>query len=149
MKSVNYFLVIIAIYVFTSCAGSGSVSTNPADIQGDWQLTSLDGTKLQPSGEDAAYTISFNTDSTIAGRADCNYYAGTYTASSAEEQGRLNLESVSATKIKCGEQSRYDEFIQSVQNAQSFQVAGGNQLVLSGSDANKIVFSRTEAEEEG
>lgn len=148
-KASHLLLVIVTVCAFAACAGSGGVSTNPADIQGDWELTSIDGSQIEPSGEDGSYTLSFNTDSTIAGRADCNYYAGTYTASSAEEQGQVNLEGVSTTKVNCGEQSQYDSFVQAVQNAQYFQVAGGNQLVLSGGNTDKVIFNRVEAEEEG
>jgi heat shock protein HslJ len=144
----HLLLIVFTACAFAACSGGGNVSTNPADIQGEWELTSINGNEIQPTADDGAYTISFNPDSTIAGRADCNYYAGKYTASQTEEQGSLNLEGVSTTKVECGEQSEFRTFVKSVINAESFQVAGGEQLVLSSGNDNKVVFTRLEAEEQ-
>lgn len=139
----NILLVLFVASVFAACSGSGSLSTNPADIQGDWELATLNGEELQVSGDNGAYTLSFNSDSTIAGRADCNYYTGKYMTA---EEGSLNLQNISTTQIDCGGNSEYMSFVKSVMNSQSFQVEGGEQLVLSGGDG-KVIFNRTALEE--
>lgn len=136
MRKVIYFVgVIFIISAFAACSGSRGLSTNPGDIQGDWQLTSMNGSETQ-MGE--SYTLSFNPDGTVAGKADCNYYTGKYNA---REEGQVSMSSFSATKISCGSNSNASAFLNSLPGSKSFKVKGGDQLVLN-TGSRELVFSK-------
>lgn len=141
-KAANILLVIFTVTAFMACSGSNSLSTNPADLQGEWQLTSMNGTEAQ-MGEN--YTVSFNTDGTVAGKADCNYFSGEYNAM---EEGNVSMNAVSTTKITCGSNSNSNSYLNSVSSAQSFQVRGANTLTLN-TGSGELVFSKVMTGEEG
>lgn len=134
-KAANILLVIFTVTAFVACSGANQLSTNPADLQGDWQLTTLDGSEVQMS---ESYTVSFNTDGTVAGKADCNYFTGEYSSS---EEGSLGLSSVSATKVNCESNSNSNSYLNSVTDAQSFEVRGENTLTLN-TGAGTLVFTK-------
>lgn len=139
-KVTNILLIVFTVTAFMACSGANQLSTNPADIQGDWQLTSMDGNQVQMS---ESYTLSFNTDGTVAGTADCNYFTGEYNAG---EEGSVSMNSVSTTKVDCGSGSMSNSFLNAVSDAQSFQVRGNNMLTLN-TGAGELVFSKVMTEE--
>lgn len=134
-KAANILLVIFTVTAFVACSGANQLSTNPADLQGDWQLTSLDGSEVQMSD---SYTVSFNTDGTVAGKADCNYFTGEY---SSNEEGSVGLSSVSTTKVNCESNSNSNSYLNSVTDPQSFEVRGENTLTLN-TGAGTLVFTK-------
>lgn len=137
MKKVTQLLLLfVTVTAFTACSSSNKVSTNPADILGDWQLTSLNG-NTDVSGN-PTYTLSFNTDGTVAGKASCNYFAGKY---SAQEEGVVQLNSVSSTEVTCESNNMVDSYVNALKNASSFGVKGGNQLMLN-TGSEELVFSK-------
>lgn len=134
-KAANILLVIFTVTAFVACSGANTLSTNPADLQGEWQLTSIDGTQAQ-MGEN--YTVSFNTDGTVAGKADCNYFTGEYNT---QDEGNVSMNAVSTTKINCGSNSNSNSYLNSVSSAQSFQVQGANTLTLN-TGSGELVFTK-------
>lgn len=134
-KAANILLVLFTVTAFVACSGANSLSTNPADLQGEWQLTSMNGTQAQMGSN---YTVSFNTDGTVAGKADCNYFSGDY---SAQEEGNVSMSAVSTTKMNCGSSSNSNSYLNSVSSASSFQVRGANTLTLN-TGSGELVFSR-------
>lgn len=142
-KAGNVFLLLVTVVAFAACSGTKELSTNPGAIQADWQLASIDGSEIQMSEN---YTLSFNTDGTIAGKTDCNYFNGTYEAQS---EGNLSLSAVSSTKLNCGAGSNSSAYFSSLKNAQSFEVRNGNRLVLN-TGSGELVFNKVMPEgEEG
>src|SRR6187200_3645683 len=76
-------VVIILIAVFLVSRGS-SGSSGLTGVQ--WQLASIRQTTpayqgVVPAADQPRYTITFNTDGTYSGTADCNQISGTYMAS--------------------------------------------------------------------
>lgn len=141
-KAANILLAIFTVTALMACSGSNKLSTNPAEIQGDWQLTSMNGTEAQMS---ESFTLSFNTDGTVAGKAGCNYFTGQY---STQQEGNLSMNSVSTTKVNCGSNSNSSSYLNSVSSAQSFGVRGGNTLVLN-TGSGELVFSKVMTSSEG
>lgn len=139
-KAANILLLMFTITAFVACSGANQLSTNPADLQGDWQLTSMDGSQVQMSEN---YTVSFNTDGTVAGKADCNYFTGEYSAS---EGGSVSMNGVSTTKVNCSSNSMSNSYLNAVSGSQSFQVRGKNTLTLNTGSA-ELVFSKVMSEE--
>ena len=134
-KAANILLVVFTVTAFIACSGANQLSTNPADIQGDWQLSSMNGNQVQMS---ESYTVSFNTDGTVAGKADCNYFTGQYNAG---EEGSVSMNSVSTTKVKCGSNSMSDSYLNAVSGSDSFQVRGSNTLTLN-TGSGELVFTK-------
>lgn len=134
-KAANILLLIFTITAFVACSGANKLSTNPADLQGDWQLSSMNGSQVQMS---ESYTVSFNTDGTVAGKADCNYFTGEYSAS---EEGSVSMSAVSTTKVKCGSNSMSDSYLNAVSGSQSFQVQGSNTLTLN-TGSGELVYTK-------
>lgn len=139
-KAANILLAIFTVTAFIACSGSNQLSTNPADIQGKWQLASMNGSEVQMS---ESYTLSFNTDGTVAGKAGCNYFTGQY---SAQKEGNVSMNSVSATKANCGSGSKSESYLNSVSGAQSFQVQGGKTLTLN-TGSGELVFAKVMSSE--
>jgi heat shock protein HslJ len=139
-KVTNILLIVFTVTAFMACSGANQLSTNPADIQGDWQLSSMNGTQVQMS---ESYTVSFNTDGTVAGKADCNYFTGEYSAS---EEGSVSMNAVSTTKVKCSSNSKSNSYLNAVSGAESFQVRGNNTLTLN-TGSGELVFSKEMMEE--
>lgn len=141
-KAANILLVIFTVTAFMACSGANKLSTNPADLQGKWQLSSMNGMEAQ-MGE--SYTVSFNTDGTVAGKAGCNYFTGEYNAM---EEGNVSMNSVSKTKMNCGSNSNSNSYLNSVSSAQSFQVRGANTLTLN-TGSGELVFTKVMMGNEG
>jgi heat shock protein HslJ len=58
-------------------AGCSSLpqSKSGVDIKGDWQVETIDGVAII---EDSETTVKFEAGQSVAGRASCNLYFGTY-----------------------------------------------------------------------
>ena len=138
MKKVIYtFLIGIFAVGLAACKSGESVSMNPASIQGDWKIMAINGDQVDSQAQEN-HTISFNTDGTVAGLAACNRFAGKY---SAQEEGRISMNGVSATKVKCDSES--NNYLETLTSASSFRVMGGNELELTSStNSNTLVFTR-------
>lgn len=141
-KAANILLVIFTVTAFMACSGANQLSTNPADLQGEWQLTSMNGMEAQ-MGE--SFTVSFNTDGTVAGKAGCNYFSGEY---STMEEGNVSMNSVSTTKMNCGSNSNSNSYLNSISSASSFQVQGANTLTLN-TGSGELVFTKVMMGEQG
>lgn len=142
MRNLVYTL-FIGMFIFTACKSGESISTNPASLQGDWEIMAMNGNEI-PSQARNVHTLSFNTDGTVAGLAACNRFAGTY---SAQEEGVVSMNSVSATKLEC--ESDSEAYLDALTSASSFQVKGGNELMLTSStNSGSLIFSKVGMEEE-
>ncbi len=63
-----------------------------------WQWTTLvEGGKTTTVPDPASYTIIFNVDSTVTGKADCNTFSGTYS-----QQNGLTIKVTPAVMSACG-----------------------------------------------
>lgn len=139
-KATHLLLALFTVIGMAACGTSGGISTNPGDMIGNWELQSVDGT--QSDQGDVEFTLSFNRDGTIAGVADCNRYAGQYSAAEGEEDmGSLSIESFAATQVECPQQ-RNTDFVNLIENVNSFQVREGEQLVLNTSDNQEVILVR-------
>lgn len=116
------FLVVflVAALVIPACSAQEQVSPTPDSIQGiNWQWVSV---RLQPGGETTLiadpqnYTIIFNQDGTVTGKADCNNFFGKYST----ENG-LVISDLASSKMFCGEDSLDMQYLELLSNV----VAGG------------------------
>jgi heat shock protein HslJ len=121
-------LAIGASALLVACSGTGSGSSLTGTT---WYLTG--GTETVPAfqyavppGEQASYTITFNTDGNFAAKADCNQLGGTYKTSGSD--GMTITPGVS-TMAFCGEESFDVLFVHALGETTNYKIANG-QLTL-------------------
>ena len=136
LKSVNSFFVILLLA--TACATAPS-PTPTNSIQGIlWQWVSVTNhttseTTTVPNPEN--YTITFNADGTLNGKADCNSFSGTYS----QENG-FAITLGATTMAFCGEASLDQQYLQLLgsvvaggpdgEGGLALETAGGEQRML-------------------
>ena len=75
---------------------------------------------------DDPYTITFQTDGRLEGRADCNGYNGTYEEPRA---GALNIRQIRSIGKACGGPSLEDRYFEVLSSAVSYRVRDDNLIV--------------------
>ena len=126
------------LLVLVACMPAAT-STPANSIQGIiWQWTSLTN---RPTGETTTvpnpenYTITFNADGTLEGKADCNTFGGTYS----QENG-FSISLGASTMMYCGDASLDQQYLQLLgsiaaggpdgQGNLALETAGGEQRML-------------------
>ena len=112
-KRVTLFRLILLALVLPACGGPASSSSDSDTIIAIvWQWASLtdrssenETTTTVP--DPASYTITFNPDGTLQGKADCNDFSGTYS----QENG-FSIEVGAITRAFCGDDSLDQQYIQ-------------------------------------
>ena len=137
-KSVLFAVLMVASSLAAACsAGGGSSLTGKT-----WYLTS--GTQTAPAwqwavppGEQASYTILFNTDGNFSATADCNQVGGTYTTSGSDG---LTIKTTLSTMAFCGEDSLDSLYLAALNATKSYKV-DGNTLTLTLAPGGTLQFT--------
>ena len=133
-------LGLITVMVLAACAPAATPTPAPSStITGIvWQWTSVTNKTTQetttvPNPE--IYTIVFNADGTLTGKADCNSFSGTYS----QENG-FTIKLGPSTMAYCGEASMDQQYLQLLgsvaaggpdgQGGLALETAGGEQRML-------------------
>ena len=132
------FIVIAALaaVIVAACGSSTSNLTGK-----DWHLTAITEKVpafqgVVPAEDQGKYTITFNTDETYNGKADCNVFAGTYKTTGS---GGLTISAGPSTLAFCPDGSYSDLFIHALTQAESYAVAN-DQLTITLQDGGMLVF---------
>lgn len=102
-------LGLIILLTLAACAPAAT-PTPTNSIQGIvWQWTSVTNqttkeTQTVPTPQ--SYTITFNTDGTLTGKADCNNFTGTYS-----QQNGFSIKLGASTMAYCGEASLDQQYL--------------------------------------
>lgn len=140
---------LAAVLVLLALAGCTSTATPEFSLTGvEWQWQSWREMGSEPTDvpDPENYTLNFNTDGTLNGRADCNQFAGTYT----QEQGGIQIFLGPSTLAACPEGSLDTTYLAALSQV----VAGGNDgtgnLALeSGGGQTRMIFSAPAAQTTG
>ena len=107
-KSTYILIVLVCLALLAACAPTSSDSITGIV----WQWTSVtdrsngnETTTIVPSPEN--YTIVFNSDGTLEGKADCNSFSGTYS----QENG-FTITLGPSTMAYCGDTSMDTQYLQ-------------------------------------
>ena len=120
--------ILVLALLAASCKPS-SPSTASDSIQGIvWQWTNLTNqttkeTTAIPNPEN--YTITFNSDGTLEGKADCNTITGTYS----QENG-FSIELGAMTQAYCGDASMDRQYLSLLSNVAAGGPDGAGNLAL-------------------
>ena len=106
----NIIVISLALFVFVACIPQAEQPTTGDTITGIvWQWESV---TVKPAGDTTTvpdpqnYTITFNEDGTLAGKADCNSFGGTYS-----QDNGLVITLGPSTMAFCGEDSLDQQYV--------------------------------------
>jgi heat shock protein HslJ len=108
MKKIMILTLVFVTLLFLAACGTASSSDTITGIV--WQWTSLTD---RVTGEETTipnpenYTITFNEDGTLEGKADCNTFSGTYS----QENG-FSITIGAVTRAYCGDTSMDTQYLQ-------------------------------------
>jgi heat shock protein HslJ len=114
-KIILWLVILGAFLVIVGIIASNTNTAPPTDTSGDsiqgivWQWTSVSS---QSTGETttvsspASYTITFNADGTLNGKADCNNFTGTYS-----QANGFTITLGATTMAFCGEESLDQQYL--------------------------------------
>jgi len=125
MKKQIGFIILVALTLSLVGCASGSSTGLTANA---WQWASMETTvpasqSVVPDPQN--YTITFNTDGSVAIKADCNQVGGTYVASGSD----LTITLGPSTMAYCGDASADTIFLASLSEVAAYSIAN-NELTL-------------------
>jgi heat shock protein HslJ len=126
-------LAIGGLLLAACSSSSGSALTGKT-----WQWTG--STTTVPASQSVVpdpenYTITFNTDGTFSGKADCNQVSGDYTTSGSD----LTITPGPTTMMACPEGSLDGLFLEGIGKASSYTISGSD-LTITDSDEGTMQF---------
>jgi heat shock protein HslJ len=133
-------LGLILVMALAACAPAATPTPAPSSTITDivWQWTSVTNKTTQetttvPNPE--SYTIIFNADGTLTGKADCNSFSGTYS-----QANGFSIKLGPSTMAYCGEASMDQQYLQLLGSVAAggpdgagglaLETAGGEQRML-------------------
>ena len=126
---ISLSLLVVVMLAVSACATAATPA--PADsITGiAWQWTTVvdqaaNKTTTVPSSEN--YTIIFNADGTLTGKADCNNFNGVYS----QANGSFTIKLGASTLAFCGEASLDQQYLQLLSNVAAGGPDGAGGLAL-------------------
>jgi heat shock protein HslJ len=148
IPSLTLFAVMVALLLTAVACTPAATPTSADSIQGIiWQWTSVTNkstgeTTTVPDPEN--YTIIFNADGTLNGKADCNTFNGTYT----QENG-FSITIGASTMAFCGEASLDQQYLTLLGSitAGGLDGAGGFALETAGGEQRMIFIDGGAAED--
>ena len=134
--------VLVLIGLLSTLAVAGCNSNDSSGLTGPlWQLSAITEQTpafqgVVPTADQPNYAITFNTDGTYSGRADCNAIAGTYKTSGKDG---ITIVPGPSTLMACPGDSYGPLFAHAIGTATNYTVANG-QLTLSRADGATMTF---------
>ncbi len=113
-----------------------------AELLGEtWQWISL--VETMPAAQSVVpdpenYTLTFNDDSTVSIKADCNVAMGSYEISG----DQLNISLGPTTLAECGPESSYNQFLSLLEQAAGVGMGYGNLVITLADEAGQMAFQR-------
>ena len=128
-KAIFAAVTIAAGSLLAACSSGGGGGTSLTGTT--WYLTA--GTETVPAwqwavppGDQARYTITFNSDGNFSSKADCNQVGGPYKTSGTDG---ITITPTISTMAFCGEDSMDTLFVHALGNTTNYKIASG-QLTL-------------------
>lgn len=125
--------------LLAGCAASGAPGTTLTGYAWKWTgstTTSPASQSVVPDPQN--YTITFNTNQSFSGKADCNQIAGTWTST---EGNGITITVGPSTMAACGPDSLGDEFIAGLSKASAYVLSQDKTLTLTLSQEGTMGFN--------
>jgi heat shock protein HslJ len=129
------YLSILAVLTLAGCSQSKSDSIQ--NIIWQWESVTDQTTKETTTVSDpTVYTITFYSDDTLSGKADCNNFTGTYS----QENG-FTIQLGASTMAFCGETSMDQQYLQLLGSIAAGGPDGAGKLALeTAGGAQRMLF---------
>lgn len=103
-----FVVSVLAVLALGACAPAATPAPSNSITNIVWQWTTLtDQGKVTTVPNPENYTITFNPDNTLTGKADCNTFAGTYS-----QQNGFSITLGATTMAFCGDASLDQQYLQ-------------------------------------
>ena len=133
-------ITLLAAFALVLAACGGTSSSSGSDITGTvWQWTAMQETvpasqSVVPDPEN--YTITFNTDGSVAIKADCNNVTGNYKI----DGSKITITLGASTLMACGDASQDAIYLASLSKVDSYAVENGQLQLKFANDGGKMDF---------
>jgi heat shock protein HslJ len=130
-------VVVAATTILAACSAGGAAALTGKD----WQLTAITEKVpafqgVVPAAEQSKYTITFATDLTFHGTADCNQISGTYKTTGSNG---LTIELGASTMAFCPEGSMADLYVHALSRSKTWAVTNDT-LTITLDDEGTLTF---------
>lgn len=129
--------LLLVVLALAGCSSSGGSEFSLTGVNWQWDSwANSEGVNEVP--DPANYTLTFNTDGTLNGKADCNNFAGTYT----QENAGIQIMLGPTTLVACPEGSLSDLYLQQLGQVVAGGPTGDGGLALeNGGGETRMEFS--------
>lgn len=133
-------VVAVAGIIVGAVMAARNTGQSGATIQGtSWEWTAMK--ESAPASQSvvpnpASYTITFSSDGSMTGQADCNKFSGTYTAAN----GQAGLQLGPTTMAECGPESLYGIFLSKLPAVDGYSRQGNELTLTFGGGAGEMIF---------
>ena len=136
-RFVSLAVVIAATTILAACSAGGAAALTGKD----WQLTAITEKVpafqgVVPAADQSKYTITFATDLTFHGTADCNQISGTYKTTGSNG---LTIELGASTMAFCPEGSMADLYVHALSRSKTWAVTNDT-LTITLDDEGTLTF---------
>ena len=134
-------VVIVALTVALVVAACQTGGSSASGLDGTWQWTS--STEASPPSQAVTpdpenYTITFASDGTFSGKADCNQIAGTYVVDGSD----LTITVGPSTLAFCGEVSLDALYLDYLGRVATYAISGSELTTTFAGDTGTMTFTK-------
>ena len=137
----NKIMVYTAVAALGALATACSTTQKATDVQalnGEWNIASVDGQKVNVTEDMNIPTIKFNTsDGTISGNLSCNRIVGSFDVKA--QPGTLDLSGLGATKMLCPDMTVEDNILRAFAQVRGYELAPDSAMLLVDANKNTVV----------
>lgn len=126
------------VLAMSSCKASQNTASTAAGINGEWNITEVNGQSIKAQeGESRAY-MSFDTkEKQMNGCAGCNRIFGGFDIDTAKKT--INLSNVASTRMMCADMATEDLIMGTFGKLASYETVGDNTLILKSNDGKTYI----------
>lgn len=128
-----FALTLIMVTLLSSCCGCHKAIKNPRTlVSNEWMLKEMNSQSDIVKDDNNSFVIAFDdVEKRISGMAECNRFFGSYTL---EPVHKISFSALGATRAMCPNMSYETEFLQTIQDVDSYTIDGDVLLLQKGGD---------------
>lgn len=127
-----------AIFALSSCKTSQNRASATADINGEWNITEVNGHSIKTAeGEPRAYMSLDTKGKQMNGCAGCNRIFGRFDIDTAKKT--IGFGDVASTRMMCADMTTEDLVMGTFGKLASYETVGDNTLILKSADGKSYI----------
>ncbi|MDE6266408.1 MAG: META domain-containing protein [Muribaculaceae bacterium] len=138
MNKIYAYAAAATMGLFAVACTTTQKVTDVESLNGEWNIVSVDGKKLNVTEDMNIPTIKFNTsDGTVSGNLSCNRMVGSFDVKA--KPGTLDLSGVGATKMLCPDMSVEDAILRAFGEVKGYELAPDSAMLLTDAGKNVVM----------